>query len=126
MVQKRGHQPGGKKEEKKLFLKAMKDIFLEEPASPYVTFDSTGFKQSRELISLDRSGRLVLPKKIRNHFATNRFEISIDNGKIELIPIKPLSSLLGILPDLDIEAIYRDHDREVEEEDADDRSQYPC
>jgi bifunctional DNA-binding transcriptional regulator/antitoxin component of YhaV-PrlF toxin-antitoxin module len=126
MVQKRGHQPGGKKEEKKRFLKAMQDIFLEEPASPYVTFDSTGFKQSRELISLDRSGRLVLPKKIRNHFATNRFEISIDNGKIELIPIKPLSSLLGILPDLDIEAIYRDHDREVEEEDADDRSQYPC
>lgn len=104
----------------------MQDIFLEEPASPYVTFDSTGFKQSRELISLDRSGRLVLPKKIRNHFATNRFEISIDNGKIELIPIKPLSSLLGILPDLDIEAIYLDHDREVEEEDADDRSQYPC
>jgi bifunctional DNA-binding transcriptional regulator/antitoxin component of YhaV-PrlF toxin-antitoxin module len=126
MVQKRGHQPGGKKEEKKRFLKAMQDIFLEEPASPYVTFDSTGFKQSRELISLDRSGRLVLPKKIRNHFATNRFEISIDNGKIELIPIKPLSSLLGILPDLDIEAIYRDHDREVEEEDADDRSRYPC
>jgi bifunctional DNA-binding transcriptional regulator/antitoxin component of YhaV-PrlF toxin-antitoxin module len=126
MVQKRGHQPGGKKEEKKRFLKAMQDIFLEEPASPYVTFDSTGFKQSRELISLDRSGRLVLPKKIRNHFATNRFEISIDNGKIELIPIKPLSSLLGILPDLDIEAIYLDHDREVEEEDADDRSQYPC
>jgi bifunctional DNA-binding transcriptional regulator/antitoxin component of YhaV-PrlF toxin-antitoxin module len=126
MVQKRGHQPGGKKEEKKRFLKAMQDIFLEEPASPYVTFDSTGFKQSRELISLDRSGRLVLPKKIRNHFATNRFEISIDNGKIELIPIKPLSSLLGILPDLDIEAIYLDHDREVEEEDADDRSRYPC
>jgi bifunctional DNA-binding transcriptional regulator/antitoxin component of YhaV-PrlF toxin-antitoxin module len=126
MVQKRVHQPEGKKEEKKLFLKAMKDIFLEEQASPYVTFDSTGFKQSRELISLDRSGRLVIPKKIRNHFATNRFEISIDNGKIELIPIKPLSSLLGILPDLDIEAIYLDHDREVEEEDADDRSQYPC
>lgn len=126
MVQKRVHKPEGKKEEKKLFLKAMKHKFVEEPASPHVTFDPTGFKQSRELISLDRSGRLVLPKKIRNHFATNRFEISIDNGKIELIPIKPLSSLLGILPDLDIEAIYRDHDREVEEEDADDRSRYPC
>lgn len=74
------------------------------------------------VVTVDATGRMVLPKKIRNHYEANRFVVREAEGHIELIPVKPLSSLLGILPDLDIEAIYRDHDREVEEEDADDRS----
>ena len=78
------------------------------------------------VITVDATGRMVLPKKIRDRFESNRFKVRETEGHIELIPVKPLSSLFGILPDLDIEAIYRDHDREVEEEDADDRSQYPC
>jgi len=78
------------------------------------------------VITLDATGRMVLPKKIRDRFESNRFKVRETEGHIELIPVKLLSSLFGILPDLDIEAIYRDHDREVEEEDADDRSQYPC
>jgi len=78
------------------------------------------------VITVDATGRMVLPKKIRDRFESNRFRVRETEGHIELIPVKPLSSLFGIFPDLDIEAIYRDHDREVEEEDADDRSQYPC
>jgi len=70
------------------------------------------------VITVDATGRMVLPKKIRDHYHANRFEVREAEGHIELIPVKPLSSLLGILPDLDIEAIYSDHDREVEEEDA--------
>lgn len=77
------------------------------------------------VITVDTTGRMVLPKKIRDRFESNRFRVRETEGHIELIPVKPLSSLFGIFPDLDIEAIYRDHDREVEEEDADDRSQYP-
>jgi len=77
------------------------------------------------VITVDATGRMVLPKKIRDRFESTRFEVRETKGHIELIPIKPLSSLFGIFPDLDIKAIYRDHDREVEEEDADDRSQYP-
>jgi AbrB family looped-hinge helix DNA binding protein len=77
------------------------------------------------VITVDATGRMVLPKKIRDRFESNRFRVRETEGHIELIPVKPLSSLLGIFPDLDIEAIYLDHDREVEEEDADDRSQYP-
>ena len=65
---------------------------------------------------MDATGRMVLPKKIRDHYNANRFEVREAEGHIELIPVKPLSSLLGIFPDLDIEAIYRDHDREVAEE----------
>ena len=69
------------------------------------------------VITVDATGRMVLPKKIRDHYTGNRFEVRETKGHIELIPVKPLSSLLGIFPDLDMEAIYRDHDREVEEED---------
>ena len=76
------------------------------------------------VITVDATGRMVLPKKIRDRFESNRFKVRETEGHIELIPVKPLSSLLGIFPDLDLEAIYRDHDREVEEEDADDRSPY--
>ena len=71
------------------------------------------------VISVDATGRMVLPKKIRDHYSATRFEVKEAEGHIELIPVKPLRSLLGILPDLDVKAIYRDHDREVAEEDAD-------
>ena len=68
------------------------------------------------VITVDATGRMVLPKKIRERFESNRFKVQEAEGHIELIPVKPLSSLLGIFPDLDMEAIYRDHDREVAEE----------
>jgi AbrB family looped-hinge helix DNA binding protein len=72
----------------------------------------------REIITIDQSGRLVLPKKIRNSFDTGRFEVRTTENGIELIPVKPLRSLLGALPDLDVVKIYRDHEEEVHEEDA--------
>jgi bifunctional DNA-binding transcriptional regulator/antitoxin component of YhaV-PrlF toxin-antitoxin module len=72
----------------------------------------------REMITIDRSGRFVLPKKIRNYFATSRFEVAVNKGKIELIPVKPLRTLLGALPDIDIDAIRQEHEEEIEREDA--------
>jgi bifunctional DNA-binding transcriptional regulator/antitoxin component of YhaV-PrlF toxin-antitoxin module len=90
-----------------------------EPVAEYMT-------EPGPVITVDATGRLVLPKKIRDHYDTTKFVIRETEGHIELIPVKPLSSLLGIFPDLDLEEVYRDHDREVEEEDADDRSRYPC
>jgi AbrB family looped-hinge helix DNA binding protein len=73
----------------------------------------------REIITIDQSGRLVLPKKIRNRFDTDRFEVKTTDDAIELIPIKPLHTLFGILPEIDMEKIYREHNREVEMEDED-------
>jgi bifunctional DNA-binding transcriptional regulator/antitoxin component of YhaV-PrlF toxin-antitoxin module len=84
---------------------------IHEPMAEYL--QDTG-----PVITVDATGRMVLPKKIRDHYNANRFEVRETKGHIELIPVKPLSSLLGIFPDLDIEAIYCDHDREVAEEDA--------
>ncbi len=70
------------------------------------------------VITVDATGRMVLPKKIRDHYPVNRFEVREAEGHIELVPVKPLRSLLGILPDLEIDEVYRDHDREVAREDA--------
>jgi len=74
--------------------------------------------QPGPIIAIDATGRMVLPKKIRDHYEANRFVVREAEGHIELVPVKPLHTLFGILPDIDLEAIYRDHDREVEEEDA--------
>jgi len=68
---------------------------------------------------VDATGRMVLPKKIRDHFNTKRFEVRAKEGHIELIPVKPLESLFGILPEIDMKKIYQEHDHEVAEEDAD-------
>jgi bifunctional DNA-binding transcriptional regulator/antitoxin component of YhaV-PrlF toxin-antitoxin module len=91
--------------------KTRKHTGVNEPVAEYLS--GTG-----PVIVMDATGRMVLPKKIRDHYNANRFEVRETKGHIELIPVKPLSSLLGIFPDLDIEAIYLDHEREVAEEDA--------
>lgn len=91
--------------------KTTKHTGVHEPMAEYLPATDT-------VITIDATGRMVLPKKIRDHYPVNRFEVRETRGHIELIPVKPLRSLLGIFPDLDIEAIYRDHDREVAEEDA--------
>jgi len=72
---------------------------------------------SGPVVTIDATGRMVLPKKIREHYGADRFVVRETQGHIELVPVKPIRSLFGILPDLDLKAIYRDHDREVVKED---------
>jgi bifunctional DNA-binding transcriptional regulator/antitoxin component of YhaV-PrlF toxin-antitoxin module len=84
---------------------------VSEPVAEYL-------EGSGPVVTIDATGRMVLPKKIRAHYEANRFVVREAEGHIELVPVKPLHTLFGILPDIDLEAIYRDHDREVEEEDA--------
>jgi len=72
---------------------------------------------SGPVVTIDATGRMVLPKKIREHYGADRFVVRETEKHIELVPVKPIGSLLGILPDLDLKAIYRDHDHEVAKED---------
>jgi bifunctional DNA-binding transcriptional regulator/antitoxin component of YhaV-PrlF toxin-antitoxin module len=96
---------------KNLSGKSTKSSGVNEPIADY--HPDTGL-----IIAVDATGRMVLPKKIRDNFAVNKFEVRATKGHIELIPVKSLRSLLGALPDLDVENLYREHDREVDEEDA--------
>lgn len=88
--------------------KHLQSAGVSEPVAEYA---------SGQVVTIDATGRMVLPKKIREHYGADRFEVREIKGHIELVPVKPIRSLLGILPDLDLEAIYRDHDSEVAEED---------
>jgi bifunctional DNA-binding transcriptional regulator/antitoxin component of YhaV-PrlF toxin-antitoxin module len=96
---------------KNLSGKSTKSSGVNEPMADY-------HSGAGPIIAVDPTGRMVLPKKIRDHFAVNKFEVRATKGHIELIPVKPLRSLLGALPDLDVENLYREHDQEVDEEDA--------
>ncbi len=143
MIQKKVRgQDGITRENKKFFLKAVKKKFSEdsqirsdalptanenaktergipvhEPMSQYIRSDDYQ-NRSRELVTIDRSGRLVLPKRIRNLYDVNRFEVIASDNHIELIPVKPLHTLFGILPEIDMDRVYREHDLEVEQEDS--------
>lgn len=81
---------------------------VSEPAAEYA---------SGPVVTIDTTGRMVLPKKIREHYGADRFVVRETEGHIELVPVKPISSLLGVLPDLDMDSVYRDHDREAAKED---------
>jgi len=69
-----------------------------------------------ENIIMDRSGRILLPKKVRSAFSTNCFEIRAFNDRIELRPVTPIQGLFGALPDLDVDRIRKEHDGEVSKE----------
>ena len=81
---------------------------VSEPAAEYA---------AGPVVTIDATGRMVLPKKIREHYDADRFVVRETQGHIELVPVRPISSLFGVLRDLDLESVYRDHDREVAEED---------
>ena len=81
---------------------------VSEPAAEYAV---------GPVVTIDATGRMVLPKKIREHYGADRFVVRETQGHIELVPVRPISSLFGVLRDLDLESVYRDHDREVAEED---------
>ena len=67
-------------------------------------------------VTMDKSGRIVIPLRIRQKFNTNRFELNADDDKIELTPIKPLESLFGKVPELDIGKIKKEHKEESKNE----------
>jgi bifunctional DNA-binding transcriptional regulator/antitoxin component of YhaV-PrlF toxin-antitoxin module len=69
-----------------------------------------------EIITMDSSGRIVVPKKIRQKFPTNRFLVNSDGEKIELKPMKSLDALFGAVPELDLKKIRKEHEREVSKE----------
>lgn len=70
-------------------------------------------------IKLDEHGRMVLPSKIRRKYGTEKFIIEDKNEEIVLKPVVSVEKLFGSLPDLDVERLKREHNREVKNE-ADD------
>ncbi len=69
-------------------------------------------------IVLDKSGRAVFPKEIREKFDTNVFEVIAGEKKITLKPKKGLLSLFGKFPELDNDEFLREKKEEIAREDS--------
>ena len=67
-------------------------------------------------ITLDKNGRVTIPTKIRKKYKTKKFILKAKKNEVVLKPIMSIDQLFGALPDLDIEKLKEEHEREVEHE----------
>ncbi len=71
-----------------------------------------------ENVTVDKSGRFVIPKKVRAGFDTNVFSLEVEKDAIVLRPKKGLRGLFGKFPELDMEEFKRWKRGEVERENS--------
>lgn len=66
------------------------------------------------LVSFDEFGRLLVPKKIRKAFSTNKFALRVENEEIRLIPIRTWEEFFGSIPELSVKLLKRLRREEAE------------
>ncbi len=64
-------------------------------------------------IVLDKSGRVVLPKEVREKFDTNVFEIVAEEDRIILKPREGLLSWYGKVPNIDVQGFRKEKKKEI-------------
>lgn len=68
-------------------------------------------------VTVDRAGRLVLPKKIREEMETDVFDVFLEKQKSQkrviLKPRESLESLFGKFPDIDAKKFRRQHEEDA-------------
>ena len=69
-----------------------------------------------EFVSLDKSGRLVLPKKVRDEIGARTFEVTVERKEVVLRPRKGLAGLFGKMPGLDVKEFDRQRREEIRHE----------
>ena len=65
-------------------------------------------------VSLSSKYQIVIPKEIRQSLSLKAgalLDVISLNGKIELIPVKPITELRGFLADIDTSVIRDEEDR---------------
>lgn len=67
-------------------------------------------------IVLDKVGRAVFPKEIREQFETNVFEITVSEKNIILKPKEGLLSWYGKVPNIDVEGFRKEKKKETSHE----------
>jgi len=64
-------------------------------------------------VNVDRHGRMVMPKPIRDAVKAHRFSVKLEDGeKIVFIPVKSTDEMFGSMPGLDVEGFHKEHARE--------------
>lgn len=65
---------------------------------------------------LDKAGRTVFPKSLREQFDTNVFEVTATKKEIVLKPRENLASLFGKFPEIDVEGFRKERNKEIARE----------
>jgi bifunctional DNA-binding transcriptional regulator/antitoxin component of YhaV-PrlF toxin-antitoxin module len=64
-------------------------------------------------VNIDKAGRLVLPKRIRESVNTSCFDVSVEGeSRIVFTPVKSAKEMFGSMPDLDVEGFRKEHAKE--------------
>ena len=64
------------------------------------------------MVNMHRLGRILIPKRIRQEIGADEFEMVLEGGKIELIPVKNPLEYFGTLKGIDIEELDEVHGEE--------------
>ncbi len=65
-------------------------------------------------VKLDKFGKIFIPKKIRMKLKAEEFEVVLNKGKLELIPVRNPLSLFGTLKNIDMRDLDEVHGEEHE------------
>ena len=64
-------------------------------------------------VNVDSSGRMVLPKKIREVVQASCFDVRLETKeRIVFVPVKSTDEMFGSMPELDIEGFRKEHAKE--------------
>ena len=67
-----------------------------------------------EMVKLDGHGRVLIPKKFREALGVDEFELMLEDGILNLIPVKNPLDLFGTLRGLDTKGLDGIHGEEHE------------
>lgn len=63
-------------------------------------------------VEVDKQGRVVLPKKLREAAGSTRFEVELEENRLVFVPVKKATEMFGTLKDFDMDKFRRNHNRE--------------
>lgn len=63
-------------------------------------------------VRVDKMGRILLPKKVRDEINADSFDLEVEKEKIILNRIKSIKEMRGSMPLLKVENWWREHCKE--------------
>ncbi len=63
-------------------------------------------------VHVDKSGRILIPKNVRDEINADSFDLEVEKEKIILNRVKSISDMRGFLPSLTYDVWKREHDKE--------------
>ena len=69
-----------------------------------------------ELVKMDAFGRVMIPVRIRSSTGADKFTVRLENKEIILKPVPTWREMMGSIPEIDMDAYWREKKAEKEKE----------